>query len=490
MRRLLGAAAGAAATLAALLAVAGSAAAAPGHLTTQSGRWITDAKGRIVIVHGLNMVYKLPPYYPAKTGFGGDDARFLERHGFNGVRLGVIYAGVEPKAGRYDDHYLTKIAKTQRTLARHRVFSLIDFHQDQYNEKFQGEGWPDYQVEDDGLPNPQNGFPGNYETSPALNRAFDHFWANDEVGGVRLLDEYAAAWRHVAHRFRNANRVLGYDLLNEPWPGQDWPLCAQPVGCSSFDRGPLATMTRKATRAVRKADRRHIVWQEPAVLFNFGAPSHLPAIGSNTGFSFHVYCLVAGAAGCPTLEALPFDNADDVAKATDRALLLSEFGSTDDLTDLSRVEALADEHQVSWLEWAYTGYDPTGSIPPSVEALVKDPSKPPRGANVKRDKLLALERAYPQIVAGTPRGYDYDPDTGRFTLTYSTRAPAGGRLPRSAETVVFVPRIHYHGHYRVDVEGARVVSKRGAQRLRLRRRRHASRVSLTITPRGGGFVAG
>ena len=53
-----------------------------------SGRWVTDARGRVVIVHGINMVYKLPPYSPSAAGFGDDDAAFLATIGFNAVRVG------------------------------------------------------------------------------------------------------------------------------------------------------------------------------------------------------------------------------------------------------------------------------------------------------------------------------------------------------------------------------------------------------------------
>jgi endoglycosylceramidase len=476
--------------LAACLAVAsGASAAGPAPALTHVGRWITDPHGRVVIVHGLNMVYKRPPYHPARTGFGADDARFLARHGFNGIRLGVIYKAVEPQrpaGGRrsFSDPYLAKVAQTQRTLARRGIFSLIDFHQDLFNEKFQGEGWPDWQVKDDGLPNPRNGFPNNYQTNPALWRAFDHFWANDTVGGVKLLDEYAAAWRRVARAFRGAKRVLGYDLLNEPWPGTPWTSCAQAAGCPQFDQGPLATMTRKSTRAIRTVDKRHIVWQEPNVIFNFGAKSSLPPIGANSGFSFHVYCLTAGAPDCPTMEALPFDNADDVARTTNRALMMTEFGATDDLDDMERVIELADQHMVSWLEWAYCGCaDPTGSIPPLVEALVKNPAKPPRDANVKRAKLKTLVRPYPQAVAGTPKSFGFDPATRVFRLRFSTKAPAGRRLPRSAKTVVFVPHLQYPNGYRVTVAGAKVVSRAGAQRLKLRRGRQAAEVSVTVAPK-------
>ena len=84
-------------------APAGARAAAP---PGRAGRWITDAQGRVLILHGLNMVYKRPPYAPDAIGFGADDARFLAADGFNAVRLGVIYAAVEPPPGVYDDAYL------------------------------------------------------------------------------------------------------------------------------------------------------------------------------------------------------------------------------------------------------------------------------------------------------------------------------------------------------------------------------------------------
>ena len=49
-----------------------------------------------MILHGFNMVYKRGSYRPEDTGFGRDDARFLQRYGFNTVRLGIIYKGLDP----------------------------------------------------------------------------------------------------------------------------------------------------------------------------------------------------------------------------------------------------------------------------------------------------------------------------------------------------------------------------------------------------------
>jgi endoglycosylceramidase len=469
------------ALVAALVLVAPASAAGPVPPLGHEGRWITDAHGRVVFIHAANMVYKRPPYQPKAIGFGADDARFLHRHGFNGVRLGVIYKRVEPKQGRYNDAYIRRIAGTQRTLASNGVFSLIDFHQDLYNERFQGEGWPNWAVQDDGLPNPRNGFPNNYFTNPALIRAFDHFWANDAVGGARLVDAYAAAWKHVARAFRSSNRILGYDVMNEPWPGSPWASCANPAGCPAFDTGPLATMTRKVTNAIRRVDRAHLVWQEPNVLFNFGPQSHLPKIGSNSGFSFHDYCLDNSAPSCPASESLVFDNADDVAARTDRALMLTEFGATNEPSRIEHIVDLADDHMVSWMWWAYCGCaDPTTSGPGNLQAIVKDPAKPPRGSNVLHRKLALLDRPYPQVVAGTPTSFGYNPDANAFHLDYRARAPDGRRLPRRLATRVYVPRAHYPRGFRVRVRGARFAYSVSGRYLFLRRKAGAREVHLKL----------
>src|SRR5436189_196663 len=163
-------------------AMPAAAAAAPAAPLTHAGRWITDAHGRVVILHGTNMVYKLAPYYPAAAGFDAKDAAFLRSIDFNAVRVGVIWTAVEPQPGVYDDAYLQQIEQTVALLARKGIVSLLDFHQDMYNEKYQGEGFPDWAVQDDGLPNePKAGFPDNYFVNPALQRAFDNFGANTHL---------------------------------------------------------------------------------------------------------------------------------------------------------------------------------------------------------------------------------------------------------------------------------------------------------------------
>jgi endoglycosylceramidase len=481
-----------------LLAASGSAAAAGGKgagsvhpagpLKSENG-WIVDRSGRVVILHGINMVAKRPPYLPSALGFGRDDARFLARNGFNTVRLGMIYGAVEPEPGSYDDRYIAASARTERMLGRSGIFSLVDFHQDLYNERFEGEGWPDWATLDDGLPaEPTPGFPATYITSPGLNRAFDNFWADAPgPGGIGLQERYAAAWARVAREFRGSDSVLGYDLLNEPWPGSGFAGCANTVGCPAFDRNSLGPMTRRMIAAIRGVERRHIVFYEPHVLFNFGVDTHLPDLGSNLGFSFHVYCLtgvIQGApATCEQAEALPFDNADARAHRTGDSLMLSEFGATDDIETLRRVTGYADDHMVSWQEWHYCGCaDPTTSGPGDLQALVRDPKQPPRGSNVFRDKLRALARPYPQLIAGTPRAWSFDPDTRRFDFTFIPRRAGGKGRFHGGRTVVFLPRIQYPGGYRVRAYGAASV-RTGGRRLVVAARRGADRVRLVVRPR-------
>jgi len=243
-------------------------------------------------------------------------------------------------------------------------------------------------------------------------------------------------------------------------------------------------VTRRATKAIRQTDRRHLVWQEPNVLFNFGPRSHLPRIGANSGLSFHDYCLNNSAPSCRDTEALVFDNAEDTAQGTDRALMLTEFGATNNHPRIEHIVDLADEHMVSWMWWAYCGCDdPTTSGPGDVQAIVKDPARPPRGANVIRRKLALLQRPYPQVIAGTPTAFGYDRDTDVFRLDYTARAP-GGDIPSPRElTTVYVPRRHYPDGYAVHVSGADVVSAPGSQHLLLKRQRGMAKVRLKVRPR-------
>jgi endoglycosylceramidase len=402
------------------------------------------------------------------------------------VRVGVIYRAVEPRPGVFDLGYLRSIASTVALLARRGVYSLLDFHQDQLAEEFGGEGFPRWSVETDGLPVKKYPFPSGYIDSPALNRAFRNFWVDKPgPGGVGLQERYVAAWKQLARQFAGgplAPWVLGYDLFNEPWPAD------------RTTDATLASFYAKTIAGIRSVDPRHLIWYEPNVLFNFGIPTTVPPLpGGGLGMSFHDYCLGnprTNPAGCAASERKVLANALAHARSARVALMMTEFGATDDYQDLGRVVGIADASQMPWIEWAYCGCDdPTGTVPPSIQALVYDPARPGTGTNVNLAKLRVLAEPYPRVVAGTPRSYGFDLGTRVFRLRYSTTGPDGRQFGPGSCTAVVVPPVQYPAGYRVTVRGGRVISRPGAGLLEIESTGGAQVVTVMVRPAARGHTA-
>ena len=92
--------------------------------------WPTDAQGCKVVLHGLNLAAKFPPYDTEALGFGEDDAAFLAAHGFNAVRIAVTMSALEPDPGRFDETYLEGLEDLVAMLDRHGVRSMLWFSQE------------------------------------------------------------------------------------------------------------------------------------------------------------------------------------------------------------------------------------------------------------------------------------------------------------------------------------------------------------------------
>jgi endoglycosylceramidase len=183
------------------------------------GPRLVDREGRQVLLHGINLVNK----NPAARYLGDEEpetfAAFRE-WGFNCVRLGVIWDGLEPEPGVYDDEYL---AGLDRRIAWARDAGLVvylDMHQDLYSVLY-SDGAPRWATLSEGAPHVTGEvWSDAYFTSPAVQTALDNFWANAPApDGLGLQDHLARCWALLAARYANEPAVLGYDLLNEPVPG-------------------------------------------------------------------------------------------------------------------------------------------------------------------------------------------------------------------------------------------------------------------------------
>lgn len=240
-----------------------------------------DEQNRTRIFHGLNVVFKQPPFVPqadawdADFSFSEEDARDLRRWGFNVIRLGVLWAGTFPAHPHVPDPgYMQAVMKIIRICRAEGIHVIVDMHSDVLSRRFCGNGIPDWAVDIalDALgqhssvgdfPTPQykqseffddavlgagsqaerlaeavgartatEVAKANAELYPKLHACLAHdFWgyySSNATGGVvhalysnmaNLSDHFEEHWRAVAGHLKNDSAVLMYDIFNEPWPG-------------------------------------------------------------------------------------------------------------------------------------------------------------------------------------------------------------------------------------------------------------------------------
>jgi endoglycosylceramidase len=273
--------------------------------------------------------------------------------------------------------------------------------------------------------------------------------------------------------------------LNEPWPGLVWPPCANPVvGCVLND-AKLRSFYNRVLPAIRNFDSTTLVFFEPNTLFSEVIHTDVGTVADpNTVFSFHDYCAIESELHkditCSQQDQAVFNNARRYTTPRGIPALLTEFGATNDLANLTGVLQRADADRIGWLEWAYTGNDKTSSSP-TEQALVFDPGQPPTGSNVNMPKLAVLAAPYPQVVAGTPASWSFK--SGTFQLSYSPqRADGQGSFSPGAQTLVSVPPVEYPSGYHATVSGGQVVSAPNAPVLTVVAAAGAASVDVVVTP--------
>lgn len=449
----------------------------------QDGRWLVDQHNRVVITHGMNTIWKKAPYYPPNTaeGFTAADAQWLKNHGFNSARVGTLFVGVMPERNQIDNAYLDEWDRVIQLLADNEIWIMFDFHQDMYHEEFSGEGFPDWSVYDEDIPLLFDlGFPINYIMGP-VKKSYDNLWANTD----NLWDSYQQAWMAVAEKWQDQPYNMGYDLMNEPFPGNDFIDCVLNWGCKDHDLNELQAFQTHMLNGIRQVDANNIVWYESQGPAGFGIPSALgevPVEDDNIGYSFHNYCALGAmlhqfgindVPGCDWLEKVVFRQQEAVTERLNSTWLLSEFGASDDLPDIENLTQLSDEHLVGWQYWHYKEWkDPTTeSQDTGAQGLFTDDADL---STVKEDKLKILARTYPQYTAGIPQELNFDPENGDFYYCYTPREA-------SAPTVVYVPtHVHYPDGYELTINGGDLIRVEEERWLHIENHPNVSEVTITI----------
>jgi len=189
-----------------------------GFIKIEDQRFV-DEDDRQVILKGINYINKNKDekYLPQH---GTEIFQQFSKWGFNCIRLGIIWDGLEPMPGKYNEEYLLEIDKRIQWAADNGIYVFLDMHQDLYGSKF-SDGAPEWATLDEGLPHYTGAvWSDSYLISPAVQTAFDNFWKNaPDPDGIGLQDHYANLWKHIATRYANNTTVIGYDIMNEPFMG-------------------------------------------------------------------------------------------------------------------------------------------------------------------------------------------------------------------------------------------------------------------------------
>ena len=387
------------------------------------GRQFVDEDGAPVVFRGINMVFKgsrLPDsdkieYIPDWTEQTFDT---LADCNFNLVRFGLIWDAVEPRPGKYCDEYLDKMGEFIGMCNKRGIYVMLDMHQDCYSRDV-SDGAPAWACITGSRKyrKPKFIWAESYWFDPAVQTCFDNFWANSPILGKGLQDYYADMWVHVANRLNKYDNILGYDIMNEPYPAKggklfrsiaksaasavitgkikklktlkkmlsgdpflgalsalDDPLAFRAFVSGGeelsrdFDENLYYPFLKKVASALRAAGAEGIIFAENNYYSNIGIPCHVPRLVYDDGtaepnfaFAPHGYDLTVdtpdtNVAGPERVDFI-FARHRETQERLNCPVLVGEWGGmvggADDYPALHHLLALFDKNGWSNTYWAY-----------------------------------------------------------------------------------------------------------------------------------------
>ena len=418
------------------------------------------------------------------------------------------------------------LAAVVDVLGNYGISVVLDMHQDVASPLFCGNGFPDWAVRallgnrsGGPLPFPQPvgadpygsaPYPsreeclrlpfGAYYLSDAVSLTFERLYKN-ESGNLRDLELF---WETTARRFAARPNVLGFELVNEPWPGDLWRSGAGRFDAARANRDVLMPLYDRLAAAVRRGVEASAVrprnetgapflFFEPVVTSTFAGDFAVPGIeelsdigftrpphysingsdvryGHRSVFSIHSYCpLLSGSGGvltslrrmaCALYYKTAFHRQIRNALRDLGGLVpafLTEWGaflatsSSDpgvwawDRFTARTVLGYADEDYLSATYWQYKSF-----ADPTTQATDKH-GKPCEGMfdgnnSFLPEKAAMLARPYAPAVSGIGATMSFDEDSRTFVLKFVSTPPSsdrhGGPAPADT-TVIFVSPLTY-----------------------------------------------
>ncbi len=434
------------------------------------GDRMLDAHGRTVLLRGMNSVEKSAPYVAGdRPGSLGDaEMEYLRNSGFNVVRLGVAFSALTPEPGVVDEDYVDRVLSTVERLTDAGLWVQLDFHQDVFHLMPDWATPPDALALSDEAPELLSfiGWAAAYLSDRSMRQWNSFISGEPIIDGRSVASVLGDAAAVLAGRVSGNPRVIGIDLLNEPFPGDPILDCIA-QGCPGRDRQLSDRYTEMAAPILAVAPELPL-WIEPFAPTGYVAPPSLPrpavdgavAAPAQIGVAWHLYCKdTAGGRPEPADDATRvfcetrlrngFDAGDTLSRQVGGPAVLNEFGASRNPLDASVVTRMADERFVSWMYWHLSAA--TSATDSAIEDTVE----------------AHIIRPYPQATAGTPGTLRYAPATGEFSYTFAPEPSVG------APTSIVVPARAYPRGYEAEVDHGTITS---AERSGL----------VTVTPDGSG----
>ncbi len=446
------------------------------------GHKFVDSEGRQILFSGINFISKNPQenYIPLQ---GKETFKQFKTWGFNCIRLGIIWDGLEPEPGKYNEEYLKEIDKRIQWAAENDIYVFLDMHQDLYGAKY-SDGAPDWATLDEGKDHYRGAvWSDSYLISPAVQTAFDNFWLNTPASdGVGIQDHYAELWKHIAKRYAKNTTVIGYDIMNEPFMGSSaqqvmplmlgtyaqvyveetgmMPPSEEELGAmwadeasrlkalefiatkdrysrvvdavyelsADFERTQLQSMYQKVADAIRSVDMYHILFFNHNYFVNTGVSTALEATTLSDGsrdpnvvYAAHGYDLVVDTKEVenPSYERVEFIF-ERIEESGKRMNMPVMVGEWGAFHGKSQKMIETARHLVDLFEdYKFSN---------TYWAYYGDIADYPYFQN-------AIIRPYPQYISGDLIEYDYDFESGEFTCIWEEKGNS------KAPTVIHIPNL-------------------------------------------------
>jgi endoglycosylceramidase len=380
----------------------------------KENRWyISDKDGRIVIYRGLDISNYSKTCNGGKEGLtwhtSYDFQRMATEWGFNLARLLVFWDAIEPQKGIIDQNYLNGIVDKIKQMQQCGIDVIVDLHQDLYNTKFTGNGFPSWAVNDEGIPFvPQQPWNLNY-LQKAVYTSYNNFWNNPP-----LQDAYVNVIKVFLQNVEGLNNVVGIDVMNEPFPGTH----------IDFEPNYLTPLYNRIQEAFK--DSTKYMCFEPWMSTSAGLPTFLtfkPNYGIYSPHFYDPFCHEGAKYGWWNRLLMRGNVFEKIMEANKfhSSLWFGEWGVGQKVINYEKyIEDFCNLADTLGFHWTYYSYDKANDG--GFGVLKQD------GSEDLQLKLLI--RIFPQKISGYSPKFSYK--NKRFVLSYN---PSGNDLP----TVIFIP---------------------------------------------------